>query len=110
MTALTNDQVERLATAIRRIACGDLHGPTGLELLAIAIAGKGDGTLADAVSAGFSDIAAAVERAIERAGSEIAEALRDGSSREATKKEQSSVAETVPRGASYSASARTGHE
>jgi hypothetical protein len=85
---VTDEQVKELITAIRRIAHGGQDGPTGLEMLAMAIGGEGPGwgglpsaisgsgeATAEALQEGLSEVA----RAIENAGSQIAAAIRDTS-------------------------------
>jgi hypothetical protein len=69
----TSDQIEKLIAVVRSISHGDVHGPTGLEMLAMAIAGERPATFAGVVNDGFS----AVAQAIENAGAEIARALRE---------------------------------
>jgi hypothetical protein len=83
---LTDEQAKELITAIRRIAYGGQDGPTGLEMLAMAIGSEGPGwgglpsaisgsgdAVAEALREGLSEIA----RAIESAGSQAAAAIRD---------------------------------
>jgi hypothetical protein len=54
---MNDDQFAALISAIRAIAHGPTTGATGLELVAIALAGKGDGS----VSASLDAIAGAIE-------------------------------------------------
>jgi hypothetical protein len=55
---MTDEQVDRICDAIRRVAYGTVTEPTGLELMAMVIAKNGEptlshqvGVLADAVQA-----------------------------------------------------------
>ena len=75
MTALDDDQVNAIATAIRRIAHGD-STPTGLEALGMSIEGEGSpghNPLSDAIRDGH----VAVTDAIREGLADIAEAIRE---------------------------------
>jgi hypothetical protein len=63
---MTNEQVENLIQAIRRIASGGTGGPDGLETVAIALGGEG---LNSSVAEGLRDVASAIR--------ELAEAVRE---------------------------------
>ncbi len=69
---MNTEQFDQLIAAIRAIAHGTPHAPTGLELLAEAIAGKGSRDLAAAVT----EVADAVH-AVAGSLSNIAEAIGD---------------------------------
>ena len=56
---MTDNQIETIAGAIRSIAHGSMHGPGGLEGLAMSLAGQG---LRSPVGDNLSRIADALER------------------------------------------------
>lgn len=60
------EKLDDLTNAIYRIACGDVNGPTGLELVSMSLSN-------DSVSAGVS-----VSKAIADGLSDIADAQREG--------------------------------
>jgi hypothetical protein len=59
----TEESAEIVAEAITRVSHGSVSGPTGLELLSMAVNGSGDPghfPLTEAISDGFREIAEAV--------------------------------------------------
>jgi hypothetical protein len=61
--SITEDSGSELATAVRRVAHGDLNGPTGLELVAMALAERGEPSVSNAltqIAVAISDLADAV--------------------------------------------------
>lgn len=55
--------IESLATAVTRVSHGNADGPTGLEMLSMAMVGpgaSGHDSVADAIRSGFGDIAEAI--------------------------------------------------
>ena len=55
--------IESLATAVTRVSHGDMAGPTGLEMLSMAMIGPGlpgHDSVAGAIRSGFGDVAEAI--------------------------------------------------
>lgn len=63
---MTKEQVDELICAVRRIAYGDQHDPTGLEALAMSLSGDGTPGLNDSVAKGLHDIADAIREIAEK--------------------------------------------
>jgi hypothetical protein len=67
-------QVGRLADATRNISHGGVNGPTGLEMLGMAIAGEGfSNPPGEAIANGLDRVAAAIENGL----GQIAEAISE---------------------------------
>lgn len=65
-----NEEPTELSRAVRAIAHGDVNGPTGLEMLAIAVGGEGAKTsLAEVVRDGLHEVAESLHA--------VAEAIRE---------------------------------
>ena len=61
-----DSRAERITSAIRSISHGGVNGPTGLEMLSIAINGEGQpgrNPVSDAISGGLGEIAEAIREA-----------------------------------------------
>jgi hypothetical protein len=54
---MTDEQVEYIANALKSISHGSVHGPTGLEGVAMALAGDG---LSSPIGEGLAQIADAI--------------------------------------------------
>jgi hypothetical protein len=80
---MTDDQFAALISAIRAIAHGPTSGATGLELVAIALAGKGDGS----VSASLDGIAGAIEN-LSHAVGQLASVMDHHESRKALRSQR----------------------
>lgn len=71
---MDKNETKELISAIRSIAHGDVHGPAGIEGLAVAVAGMGlKKPVGEAISEGLRDIAEAIREGL----GEIAEAQQN---------------------------------
>lgn len=59
---MSEEQFDQLVSSIRAIAHGDVHGPGGLEYLAMVLGESGDGSVAEALRDGLGDIADAIRQ------------------------------------------------
>lgn len=58
--------IESLATAVLRVSHGDVNGPTGLEMLSVAMTGpgaSGHDSVTSAIRDGFSQLAEVIDNA-----------------------------------------------
>jgi hypothetical protein len=71
MTLFTDEQVDKIVEAIRRLSYGSQSGPTGMESVAMAIGGEGAPGADGGLKAGLESISTSIRDG----SSEIADAL-----------------------------------